>query len=344
MGLSRRLALSGIAMAAAALIGGPSFGQSVEEFYKGKSLTLLVSAPAGSLTDIAARQFAPHYGRNIPGQPDVVVLNVAGAGGMVAAASLQSKQPADGSVIAFLQRNNLYVPLLDSSQNSFDPREVNWLGSLDKVYYCIVAMPRSGVETTEDLFAKELVIGATGFANENRTLPALLNEQIGTRMNIIPGYSDRGEVYLAMARGEVDGWASTIDGLQTGEPARMLEDGTMRVLLHLDWESHPSFPDVPNLSAYVTDPAARSLLDFFLLPFQAGRPLAAPKDVPQDRIDALRAAFDATVTNPEFLAELAAQNLAVDPITGARIAAIVETLYATPEAQLEAARKLLKQE
>jgi tripartite-type tricarboxylate transporter receptor subunit TctC len=344
MGLTHILKVSGIAVAAAALMAGASFAQSVEEFYKGKSLTMLVSAPAGSLTDIAARQFAPFYGKHIPGGPDVVVLNIAGAGGMVAAAALQSKQPSDGTSVGFLQRNNMYVPLLDPKQNSFDPREVHWLGSLDKVYYCIVAMPRSGIETTEDLFAKPLVIGATGFANENRTLPALLNELIGTKMNIIPGYSDRGEVYLAMARGEVDGWASTIDGLLTGEPARMLADGTMRVLMHIGWESHPDFPDVPNLSDYITDPAAKSQLDFFLLPLQAGRPLAVPKDVPQDRLDALRAAFDATVADPEFLAVVEAQNMAVDAINGARVEEIVASLYATPEAQLESARKLMTEQ
>ena len=267
-------------------------------------------------------------------------MNVAGAGGIVAAASLQSKQAKDGSVVGFLQRNNLYVPLLDPAQNSFDPREVAWLGSLDKVYYAIVAMSRSGVTTADDLRSKELVIGATGFSNENRTLPALVNEYAGTKMNIIPGYSDRGEVYLAMERGEVDGWASTLDGLTQGEPARMLADGTMKVLLHLGWESPAEFADVPNLSAYVTDPDAKSLLDFFLLPFQAGRPLAAPKEVPQDRLDALRTAFDEAVQDPEFRAAMKAQDYAVDPITGQAVTEIVDKLYATPEAQLEAARKI----
>lgn len=268
-------------------------------------------------------------------------MNVAGAGGIVAAASLQSKQPKDGTVVGFLQRNNLYVSLLDPSQDSFDPREVAWLGSLDKVYYAIVAMTRSGVTTADDVFEKDLVIGATGFSNDNRTVPALVNEYAGARMNIIPGYSDRGEVYLAMERGEVDGWASTLDGLGQGEPARMLADGTMKVLLHLDWQSHPDFPDVPNLSAYITDPAAKSLLDFFLLPFQAGRPLAAPKEVPQDRLDALSAAFEATVKDPEFLAAMEAQDYAVDPISDESVVEIVNELYATPEAQLEAARKVV---
>lgn len=341
MGLTRRRILSGIALAAAASLAGPALGQSVEEFYSDKAVTMLVSAPAGSLTDIVARAFAPYYAKHIPGEPDIVVMNVAGAGGIVAAASLQSKQAKDGSVVGFLQRNNLYVPLLDESQSSFDPRDVAWLGSLDKVYYAIVAMTRSGVTTADDLLSKELVMGATGFSNENRTVPALVNEYAGTMMNIIPGYSDRGEIYLAMERGEIDGWASTVDGLTQGEPARMLEDGTMQVLLHLGWESHPDFPDAPNLTPYVTDPEAKALLDFFLLPFQAGRPLAAPKEVPQDRLDALSAAFDATVKDPEFVAAMGAQDFAVDPISGESVAEIVAKLYATPEPQLEAVRDIV---
>ncbi|MBI1218588.1 MAG: hypothetical protein GC186_08570 [Rhodobacteraceae bacterium] len=341
MGLTRRELLSGIAVTAAATIARPVPGQAAEDFYRGKTLTILVSAPAGSLTDFVARQFAPFYVKHIPGQPQVVVMNVAGAGGMVAAASLQSRLPKDGTVIGFLQRNNLYIPLLDPHQNSFDPREVNWVGSLDKVNYCMVAMTRSGVTTAEDLFKKKLIIGATGFANENRTLPALLDQYLGAQMNIVPGYSDRGEVYLAMERGEVDGWASTIDGLAQGEPARMLADGTMKVLLHLAWTSHPSFPDVPNLSTFVTDPQIKALFDFFLLPFQAGRPLAVPKEVPQDRLDVLRKAFDDTLKDPDFLAANAAKDYAVDPINGQAVADIVTKLYATPAAQLTQARKIV---
>ena len=343
MGIARRKTLIALAAAAAMALAGPALGQSVNEFYKGKTVTLLVSAPAGSLSDIIARQFAPFYVKHIPGQPEVIVMNMAGAGGMVAAASLQSKQAKDGTVVGVLQRNNLYVRLLDPNQNSFDPREINWIGSLDKVYYCMVAMTRSGVTTAEDLFNKPLIIGATGFSNENRTIPALVNEYLGTKMNIIPGYSDRGEVYLAMERGEVDGWASTVDGLTVGEPKRMLDDGTMKVLLMLGWDSLPSLPDVPNLSGYVTDPQTKSLLDFFLLPLQAGRPLAVPKEVPQDRVDALSLAFDETVKDPDFLAAMAAQNYAVDPINGSAVSDIVDTLFATPEPLIETARKVMAQ-
>ncbi|KMK65155.1 tripartite tricarboxylate transporter substrate-binding protein [Puniceibacterium sp. IMCC21224] len=341
MALSHLRTLCGLALVAATAIAAPAFGQTVEEFYSDKDVTMIVSAPAGTLTDTIVRQFAQYYVKHIPGQPDAIVLNVAGAGGMVAAASLQSKQDNDGSVIGFLQRNNLYVPLLDPSQNAFDPREVTWLGSLDKVYYAMVAMTRSGVTTADDLFDKPLVIGATGFANENRTMPALVNDYLGGQIKIIPGYSGRGEVYLAMERGEVDGWASTVDGLFQGEPVNMLADGTMKVLLNLGWVSHPAFPDVPNLTPYVTDPDVKALLDFFLLPLQAGRPFAVPNGVPQDRVDALRAAFDATMADPEFLAAMKAKNYGVDPISGAEVEQIIETLWSTPEVQLETARQVV---
>lgn len=326
---------------AATAFAGPVSGQSVAEFYRGKALTIVVSADAGTPTDIIARQFSRFFVKYIPGHPQAVVMNVVGAGGMVAAASLQSRQPDDGTVIGFLQRNNLYIPLLDPRQNRFDPRKVRWLGSLNKVEYCLVSMTRSGVTTVDDLTKKKMYIGATGFANEDRTLPALLDKYLGARMSIVPGYTGRGEVYLAMQRGEVDGWASTIDGLQQGEPVRMLADGKMKVILHLGWESPPAFPDVPNLSAYITRPDVKALFNLFLLPFQAGRPIAVPKDVPQDRLDALREAFSKTIADPGFIEAMKRSGFPIDPIDGGAVEQIVSKLYATPEPQLESARKLI---
>ncbi|MFM0417680.1 Bug family tripartite tricarboxylate transporter substrate binding protein [Paraburkholderia aromaticivorans] len=326
---------------AATAFAGPAPDPSVEKFYHGKALTLVVSADAGTPTDIIARQFSRFFVKYIPGHPQAVVMNVVGAGGMVAAASLQSRQPHDGTVIGFLQRNNLYIPLLDPRQNRFDPRQVRWLGSLNKVEYCLVAMTRSGVTTASDLTTKRMYIGATGYANEDRTLPALLDEYIGAKMSIVPGYTGRGEVYLAMQRGEVDGWASTIDGLQQGEPVRMLADGKMKVLLHLGWTSPPEFPDVPNLSAYITKPDDKALFNLFLLPFQAGRPIAVPKDVPADRLNALREAFSKTISDPEFIEAMKQSAFPVDAIDGSAVEQIVSKLYATPESQLESARKLI---
>jgi tripartite-type tricarboxylate transporter receptor subunit TctC len=326
---------------AAAAVPARASDQTVEEFYRGKTMTLMVSADAGTPTDIIARQFARFFVKYMPGQPRAVVMNVIGAGGMVAAASLQSRQPSDGTVIGFLQRNNLYIPLLDPRQSRFDPRQVRWLGSLNKVEYCIVAMERTGVATPEDMRRKKLYIGATGFSNEDRTLPTLLNQYLGTKMQVVPGYTGRGEVYLAMQRGEIDGWASTIDGLQQGEPARMVANGKMKVLLHLGWTSPPEFANVPNLSAYITQPDVKDLFDLFLLPFQAGRPIAVPKDVPQDRLDALRTAFAKTIADPDFATAMKNSGFPIDPVDGRTVEHIVDTLYATPQSQIASARKLI---
>jgi tripartite-type tricarboxylate transporter receptor subunit TctC len=319
----------------------PASGQSVEDFYRGKALTLLVSADAGTPTDIIARQFSRFFVKYVPGHPKAIVMNMVGAGGMVAAASLQSRQASDGTVIGFLQRNNLYIPLLDERQNRFDPRKVRWLGSLNKVEYCLVSMTRSGVTTADDLSKKKMYIGATGFANEDRTLPALLDEYIGAKMSIVPGYTGRGEVYLAMQRGEVDGWASTIDGLQQGEPVRLLKTGKMKVLLHLGWNSPAGFENVPNLSSYIKDPGVKALFNLFIAPFAAGRPIAVPGNVPQDRLNALRDAFAKTIADPDFIDAMKQSGYPIDPIDGNAVEQIVSRLYATPEPQLDDARKLI---
>ncbi|WP_236592554.1 Bug family tripartite tricarboxylate transporter substrate binding protein [Paraburkholderia metrosideri] len=322
-------------------LAAPASDQSVEQFYTGKTLTLVVSADAGTPTDIIARQFARFFVKYMPGHPQAVVMNVVGAGGMVAASSLQSRQPADGTVVGFLQRNNLYIPLLDPRQSRFDPRKVEWLGSLNKVDYCMVAMTRSGVTSADDLFKKRMFSGATGFSNEDRTLPALLNEYLGTKLSIVPGYTGRGEVYLAMQRGEVDGWASTVDGLKQGDPVRLLANGKMKVLLEFGWKSPPEFPDAPNLSAYITKPEVKAVFNLFLLPFEAGRPIAVPPGVPPDRLAALRSAFAKTIADPEFQTMMKNAGFPIEPIDGTAVEQIVDKLYATPEAQLESARKLI---
>jgi tripartite-type tricarboxylate transporter receptor subunit TctC len=339
MDITRRATLLGFALAAATMVAGPALGQSVEEFYRGKTLTLVVSADAGTPTDTLARQFARFFAKYIPGQPQPIVMNVVGAGGMIAASSLQTKQPNDGTVVGFLQRNNLYTSLLEKN-NNFDPRKVTWLGSIEKVHYCIVGMASSGVITADDLFTKKMVLGATGFTNENRILPALLNDLIDTKFNIVPGYTGRGEVYLAMQRGEADGWASTVDGLNSGEPAKLLADKKMNVLLHLAWESHPDFPQVPNLSAYVTKPEAKALIDFFISPFDSGRPIALPSGVPQDRLDALRAAFAKATADPEYLTAMKSTGFVVEAVDGKVVEDIVARLYATPESVLDQARAI----
>jgi hypothetical protein len=144
-----------------------------------------------------------------------------------------------------------------------------------------------------------------------------------------------------MQRGEVDGWASTVDGLNQGDPVRLLANGKMKVLLELGWKSPSEFPNVPNLSTYITSPDVKAVFNLFLLPFEAGRPIAVPAGVPQDRLDALRSAFAKTIADPAFDTAMKNASFPVDAIDGGAVEQIVSKLYATPEPQLEIARKLV---
>lgn len=336
--------LIGMVLAATMCLSSASAqAQSVEDFYQGKTITLVVSAAPGGSSDYLARELANFYGKHIPGNPAVVVVNQPGAGGMVAAAQLQLNQPRDGTVIALLQRNNLYRPLLDAGEQ-FDPREVSWLGSLTKETYAISVWEGAPVETAEDLFTTPLIMGATGFVNETRTLPAMMNAYMGTKFEIIHGYSGSEEVGLAMERGEVQGKAGTTTNLLSAVEANWQRDGKLRVLMQVGLADHPSFPDVPNILSFIEDPDTEAAIRFMIAPFEAGRPLAAPPDVPADRLDALRAAFDATVADPEFVAHMERQGQPLEPIPGLAVEEIVTGLYATPEPILAKVRAVLAAE
>jgi hypothetical protein len=201
-------------------------------------------------------------------------------------------------------------------------------------------MTHAGVTTADDLFKKELIIGATGFSGENRILPAMLNEYAGTKMRIVSGYTGRSEVYLAMQRGEVDGWASTIDGLQTGEPARMIADGRMKVLLHMGWDTDPDFPDAPNLSAYITDPETKAWVFFFVYAVLGGGARARPQWGPEARRAPPRMAVGATVAPPAIIKSVESAGFPVNAIDGGAVEQIISKLFETPDSVLEKARKL----
>lgn len=318
-----------------------AWAETAEEFYKGKTVTLMVSASPGGGADLYARAFAPFFSKHMPGQPNVMVTNVPGAGGLTAAAQLQNSAARDGTIVAALQRNNLYLPIVSSEKLAFDPRAVNWIGSLNKESYVLITWENAPVKTIDDLFTQPLTIGSTSFNNENRTFPAMINEYLGGKMDIIPGYKGNDEISLAMERGEVQGRAVTTTSLLGGNDANWLRDGKLNVVAQLAMEPSAAVPGVPMILDKVTEPETRSVFEFMFAPLAAGRPFAAPPEVPQERLEALRAAFEATAKDPDFIAEVAKQNATVEMISGQDIHDILETLYATPQEVLERVKTLL---
>lgn len=336
-----RLTASALVLGVSVLGFGVAQAQTVEEFYKGKTITMENSAAVGGSSDFFGRQLIQFMGKHIPGNPTIVMTNKPGAGGMVEAAYIQRNAPADGTVIGFLQRNNLYQSLV-GKDDKFDPREVHWIGSMNNERYLIAAWtPTSPVKTSEEMFTTKMILGATGFANENRLLPAIMNEYLGTKFEIVHGYTGSEEVGIAMERGEVDGKAGTVNNLLSNNEAAWVADGRLKVLFQMDWTNHPAWPDTMNFSNIVKDESVKSLINFIILPFEAGRPLAVPKGVPEDRVAALRKAFDDTMNDPEFIAHMKNLKTELALTAGPRIEEIVGVLYGTPEPVLDNVRKAL---
>lgn len=337
----KKLATAATIALSTAFLSTSAGAQTVEEFYSDNNLTLMVSAAPGGGADLYARAFAPFLSKHLPGNPNVVIANVPGAGGLTAAAQLQNSAPRDGTAIAALQRNNLYLPLVSAEKLAFDPREVNWIGSLNKESYVLITWENAPVKTLDDLFSQPLTIGSTSFNNENRTFPAMINEYLGSKMDIIPGYKGNDEIALAMERGEVQGRAVTTTSLLGGNDASWLAEGKLNVIAQLAMRPSPAVKDVPMILDKVTDPKARSVFEFMFLPLDAGRPFAAPPEVPEDRLAALRAAFQAAAEDPGFIAEVAKQNATVEMIAGDEVHKILDELYATSPDVLDQVKGLL---
>jgi len=319
--------------------------QTPEEFYQDKTVTVVISAAAGTASDTVGRMFVDHLARHFPGSPNLVVVNKPGAGGMAAASELMLSEAKDGTVIALLQRNNFYIPLIMGRESQFDPRKVRWVGSINGEEYPnnILAIDTSPVQSAEEIFEKPMVIGATGFSHENRSIPAMLNKYLGAQFSIIPGYEGRGEVYLAMERGEVDGWMQGFNTLRTSSGGGdWVQAGRAKPIIVIGSERHPDWPDVPAITEFVDNDEQRAVVDFFLTPLRAGRPFAVPGEVPNDRVEAIRAAFVDTFNDPQAMEQLSvALEGNVTLIDAHVLEGLVEIIYHAPEAVVEGAREIL---
>jgi tripartite-type tricarboxylate transporter receptor subunit TctC len=331
----------GLTIMAAVLLGASSIAahaQSVEDFYRGRSLRMTVAAAPGGGADLYARVVVRHLGRHIPGNPSIVVQHTPGAAGLLAARQLQGSAPGDGSVIALLQRNNLLEPLLAERDVGFDPRKVTWVGSLSKDTYLIFSWHTSGVRTIEDAMQRELILGNTGGGNENVMFPLLLNQTLGTKFKLVRGYKGGGDLALAIQRGEVQGRAITWTTLRADHPD-WVRDKKINVIV-LALKRSQDLPDVPAAVEYLKDEKDRRLYQLLFATFEAGRPFAVASGTPPDRVAALRNAFAELARDREFLRELALRGGSMEYMSGEEIEQLISSIYATPRDIIDRARAL----
>jgi tripartite-type tricarboxylate transporter receptor subunit TctC len=306
--------------------------QSVESFYKGKRVTMLVGSAVGGGYDAYARLVSRHLGRFIPGNPAFVVQNMPGAGGAVAAANLYNVAAKDGTVMKLFQREILVAPLLEARniENRYDATRFNWLGSLNSETGVVVVRTTAPHKTFDDLLTTELVVGSSGPSSDFMTL--FMNRVLKTKMKIITGYRASTEVYLAMDRGEVQGRVSNGWSGDKGIVAPWVRDGKARLIVALALKPSKELPDVPLITQFVKNETDRQVMELILVGSLWGRPFALAPDVPKDRVAAVRQAFVAMYNDAGFIAEAKKLDLDLDAMDGAQIDALMTKAYAsTPE-------------
>jgi tripartite-type tricarboxylate transporter receptor subunit TctC len=328
-----------IALGALAFCCTSALAQS--DFYRGKTVNLVVSASAGGGYDIMGRTIAKYLGKHIPGNPRVIVSNMPGAGGLTAMNYLYRNAPKDGSFIGGVQNNLPFEPLLGTKEAIYDPTKFNWLGSPSVEVGLVVVWRTVPVDSIADLKSREITVGSSGANSTPSFYARLINETLGTKMKIVVGYPGQNEVYFAMERGEVDGFPSLFYNTLNATRPNWRAEKNIKLLLQYGLEKEPALANVPSLLDLVTNPEDRLLLQAGLAEITLGRPYLMPPNVPADRVAIMRKALEDTFKDRDFIADANRMALGVNlPRTGAQIKKMLDDAYRTPPNVVARLRKL----
>ena len=326
-------------MALACGLASAAYGQSAEDFYKGKQIQLVVGYGPGNDYDLGARMLARYLPRHIPGQPAIIVQNMPAAAGTVAANHLYIRAPRDGTVLASISRNLASQAVLGQTNIEADPRRFNWLGATSFPGRICAAAGNGPVKTTDDLFTQELITGSAGAGSSTGIVPTVINRVLGTKFRLVEGYRGTGDILLAIERGEVQGVCAS--GGQFRTHAQLFKDGKLRVLFRAEESKLPEFPDAPSIYDYAKTNAQRQLMRFVFSSTEFGRPYVFPPDVPRERVALMRKALADTANDPELVAEAEKIKLDMTYRSPEHLEQLVAQLYETPPALVENAKKIV---
>lgn len=333
------LRLSVAAMAAAAAPQGAA-AQGVAEFYRGRTITLIIPTAPGGINNLAGRLVARHLGRFIPGAPQVVAENREQGGGLALANSFANGAPKDGTVIANVQRAIPQLAIQGERAARFDPQTLTWLGSLSSFStdaYILVVNSHHPARTLRELAepAVPALIGGDDIGSTNLTFALVARDVLKLNIKVKDGFAGAPGMFLAMANGDLDGQVIGLNSIMANQQA-LWNAKEVRVLLQFGRASrHPLLPDVPLATELTQDKDALDVIAFTEAPLYMALPFLAPSGIPADRAAALRSAFMAMVKDREFLGDAERSKLDITPIDGEAVRAIITKMAATPRAVIE---------
>jgi tripartite-type tricarboxylate transporter receptor subunit TctC len=314
----------------------PCFARAdaIEDFYRGRTLNLMIGSGAGGGVDQVSRAVARHLGKHVPGNPTVVPRNMGGAGGLQVLNHIQSVASKDGSTIGIVLPSLVFDPLFTGKSEGYDPLRLKWLGGPAR--YASVAIAWNAatpVRRAQDLLTQELVVGAASVASNSASDAYVMRHILGYKYRVVTGYTSGADIDLAMQRGETQGRANLAwYGIKTRN-AEWLRDGKISLLYQMGLKRHPDIPaDVPLSLDLTRTPLERQMLELKFSVNDVGYAFMAPPETPPERVAALRAAMTAAVNDPAFRADAMREKIEVDPVAGAEVEAIIRNAYAaSPE-------------
>ena len=326
-----------IALTCAALALAPAVAKADDaDFYRGKTLTLLIGSGVGGGLDQVARAVVRHLGKHLSGNPTVVPKNMVGAGGLQVLNFVNSVAPKDGTTIGVVLPALVFEPLLagKTSAEGFDPRKLQWLGGPARYASVAVAWnPATPVRKAEDLLTHELVVGAAGVASNSATDGYIMRNILRFKYRTIPGYPSGADIDLAMIRGETQGRANIAwYGIKTRN-SEWLTEGKISLLYQMGLKKHPDIPPEVPLSLDLTKNAAdRQVLQLKFSAYDVGYAFMAPPETPAERVATLRTALAATFNDAAYRADAIREKLELDPVLGEEVEVIIRTAYgASPD-------------
>ena len=330
------------AVAVVSLLALPAAADPIADFYHGKTLTIVTGNSAGGDYDNRARLVARHIGHHIPGEPSIIVRNMPGAGGVAAANWLAKLAPKDGTALYLITQNLPSVQALRSAPVEFDVRAFQWIGNTTDSPNVITVWSATGIRTIEDAKQREVVLGASGAGSASYYYPATLNALVGTKFKIVPGYPGGNELNLAMERGEVGGRGSQLWAAWKSTRPEWLRDNKITILVQIGLKRAPDLPDVPLMFELANNDDDRVILRFLSSDTALARAFVTTPETPPERVAALRRAFDATMKDPQFLAEANQAKIDISPVDGEQAQEIATSIVNTAPAALERVKAILQ--
>jgi tripartite-type tricarboxylate transporter receptor subunit TctC len=329
-----------LAFAAALFMAAPAMADAVSDFYRGRTVTIIVPLEPGGVYSNFALVLERHLGRHIPGHPNVIVQHMPGAGGVTAANFVYNAAPKDGATLVTLNSGLVAFAVLNPDKVRFDPLKFNWLSSWGETVTVLTVMKTAPAQSIEEAKAKEVVLGGIGRSTASYQLPAVVNEYLGTRFKIITGYTGGAPIRLAMEKGEVDGFAALWEFWKTAQP-EWLRDGKIVQLVQLATKKHRELQHVPLLTDLAQTDEQKKIFSFMSVGGVSARGIQLPPGVPEDRVKAMRKAVDATFADPAFVEEAKKRQFDIEPISAEATFETVRQQVELPPALVERMKKIL---